>query len=129
MSAADISVRLDTLVERVSAAAENAVYDACNDLLRESRLLAPLDKGSLRTTAFTKVRRGRGEVVGEVVYNVTERNTRGSRANYALRVHEMGEFRNPTTPGTQPKFLEQPLKENEDTYLADIAEVVRRELE
>ncbi len=127
MSANDISRNLDRLVNKVMTAAETGVQDACDDLLRVSRNIAPLDKGTLRMTSFSDVKKTRDTVEGEVVYSAVESGP-GGRFNYALRMHEMGEYKNPTTPGTRPKYLSGPLQERANLYDQMINDAIRREL-
>lgn len=115
--------------EKVKRGAERGMHDATDDLLRESVNLAPLDKGTLRRSASKGVEVTSNGVVGEVTYSVTETSGNGERINYALYQHELGEsYKDPTTPGTQPKFLERPLKQNAERYRDMIAEEIRREL-
>ncbi|MFC4103602.1 HK97 gp10 family phage protein [Paenibacillus xanthanilyticus] len=129
----------DTDFERGLAAAERAIargaergmHDATDDLLRESRDLAPLDKATLRRGSWKEIEEADGSVIGDVYYSAVEKDRAGNRFNYALYMHEFGghmQYANPTTPGTQPKYLEQPLKMYSDRYMKMIAEEIRREL-
>ncbi|MFF2886641.1 HK97 gp10 family phage protein [Paenibacillus sp. NPDC057967] len=118
---------LDSIGGKALEGGKRGMHDAMDDLLRRSRELAPLDKGTLRTTAWTEVETEGSSVVGEVYYSAVEDGNSG-RFNYALYTHEMGEFKNPTTPGTQPKYLERPYKENVEEYRNWIAEEIRKEL-
>lgn len=107
-------------------AAVQSMHDATDDLLTESSRMAPLDKGFLRGSAFTEVNEADGVVSGEVNYSATE-----GGFNYALYMHEFGgksAFANPTTPGTQPKYLSEPLKANSDKYKQWFAEDIRKAL-
>ncbi|WP_236331930.1 hypothetical protein [Paenibacillus auburnensis] len=79
-------------------------------------------------TAGKKVTNENGQIYGEVFYSATETSASGVRFNYALRVHEMGEYKNPTTPGTRPKFLSRPLRTNERLYQRFINDAIRRAL-
>jgi hypothetical protein len=101
------------------------VNDATDHLLAVSRDEAPLKTGALRMTAGKGVTVEGDAVIGEVFYSVTEQSADGERFNYALRVHEMGEYKNPTTPGTRPKFLSRPLKVNSRRYRAMIADAIK----
>jgi hypothetical protein len=111
----------------VKASAVIGVHDAMDHLLAVSREEAPLDKGTLRTTAFTNVSFDGSTLTGEVVYSATEEDGKG-RYNYALIMHEMGRYKDPTTPGTRPKFLERPLKLNATRYHRMITDAVREGL-
>lgn len=120
---------LDWTKVEVRQGAEEGMHDATDDLLRESRELAPLKKGTLRKTSGKNVDVTTKGVVGEVYFNATERSKSGDVVNYALITHELGEsFKNPTTPGTQPKYLEQPLMENAERYKELVADGIRKGL-
>jgi hypothetical protein len=120
---------LDRTKADMQASAVIGVQDAVDDLLAESRDEAPLDKGTLRMTAFNEVTVAEnGEVVGTVIYNAVNESASGERANYALILHEMGRFKDPTTPGTRPKYLERPLKKNANRYNRMIASAIRKGL-
>lgn len=118
---------LDRSKEDVLESAIVGVNDATDHLLAVSRDEAPLDKGTLRTTAGTTVEVNGDTVTGEVFYSAVEQGASG-RVNYAIIVHEMGEYKNPKTPGTRPKFLERPLKANAKKYNRMIATVIRKGL-
>lgn len=118
---------LDRSKEDVLESAIVGVNDATDHLLAVSRDEAPLDKWILRTTAGTTVEVNGDTVTGEVFYSAVEQGA-GGRVNYAIIVHEMGEYKNPTTPGTRPKFLERPLKANAKKYNRMIATAIRKEL-
>lgn len=127
---------LDWTKAEVRQGAEEGMHDATDDLLRESRDLAPRDKGTLRKTSGKNVDVTPKGVVGEVFFNATEETESGELVNYALITHELHSgdgysgfrFKNPTTPGTQPKYLEQPLMQNADRYKKMIADGIRKGL-
>lgn len=118
----------DKSVEDVLESAIVGVHDAVDDLLDKSRDEAPLKKGTLRTTAGSNVEVDGNVVTGEVFYSATETSKSGERVNYAVILHEMGEFKNPTTPGTRPKWLERPLKRDAKKYNRMIASAIRKGL-
>jgi|GEM_PF-3791187 len=116
------------LYDKALAGASIGVQLATEDLFRESEKLAPLEKGTLRNTKWLEFDESDELITGEVHYSVTE-SGKGGRFNYALYMHEFGgrdEFANPTTPGTQPKFLEQPLKMYAEEYKQIIAKEIKR---
>lgn len=117
---------LERKMAEIEAAARREMGDCMDDLLAESTELAPLDKGTLRNSAWHEVDVNNGEVSGNVYYSAVERDKNGNRFNYALKVHEMGEIKNPTTPGTRPKFLSEPMKKNADTYKQRIADAISK---
>ncbi|MGV2794729.1 HK97 gp10 family phage protein, partial [Clostridium perfringens] len=63
---------LDRSTEDVLESAIIGVNDALDDLLATSRDEAPLDKGTLRTTAGTTVEFNGDTVTGEVYYSAVE---------------------------------------------------------
>lgn len=119
---------LDFSKANVQDAAALGMHDATDELLRISREEAPLDKGTLRETSGKRVTVSPTGVNGEVYYSVNERGSSGDRVNYALIVHEMDTFKNPTTPGTKPKYLEDPLTQNASKYQRMIADAIRKGL-
>ncbi|MCY9532977.1 hypothetical protein M5X06_12925 [Paenibacillus alvei] len=120
---------LDWSKVEVQSGAATGLNDATDDLLRVSRDLAPLKKGTLRENSGKNVVVTSKGVVGEVYFSATEETKSGEKINYALITHELGEsFKNPSTPGTQPKYLERPLKENADKYKQLVADAIRKEL-
>lgn len=118
---------LDRTKEQVLESAIVGVHDATDVLLATSRDEAPLQGGTLRTTAGKDVIIDGNTVTGEVYYSATEEG-RSGRVNYAVIVHEMGEYKNPSTPGTRPKFLERPLKRDAKKYNGMIASAIRKGL-
>lgn len=112
---------------KVIAGAMSGLHDATDHLLAVSRNEAPLKTTTLRVTAGKTVKNENGRIYGEVFYSATEESG-GVRFNYALRVHEMGEYKNPTTPGTRPKFLSRPLRTNERLYQRFVTDAIRRAL-
>ncbi|KAA8750141.1 HK97 gp10 family phage protein [Paenibacillus sp. UASWS1643] len=119
---------MDFSKANVQAAAVLGMHDATDALLAESRDEAPLDKGTLRETSGKRVTANATGVRGEVYFSAVEKGTGGGRVNYALIVHEMSGYQNPTTPGTKPKYLEDPLTQNASLYQRLIADAIRKGL-
>ncbi|MMZ64444.1 hypothetical protein D1872_267790 [compost metagenome] len=127
---------LDRSKADILKAAEIGVHDATDSLLDTSRDLAPKDGGTLRLTAGKDVQVNGDTVEGEVFYSATETDENGERVNYALITHELHSgdgfsgiaYKDPTTSGTIPKYLERPLKENAEEYRNIIADAIRKEL-
>lgn len=116
-------------VEDVNEAAARAVREEAIGLFEDSQVLVPVDKGRLRESG--EVRLGGPTVLeAEVAYT----------ASYAWPVHENP--RSGKTGGVSPsgrlyktyaahgqwKYLEQPMKEREETYKERFAAQVRRVL-
>src|SRR5690606_39273274 len=110
----DFSEMLNGLERKLAqeeAAAKQEMGDCMDDLLAESTNIAPLRKSTLRNSAWQETISTGNTVEGSVYYSAVEKGAAG-RFNYALKVHEMGEYKNPTTENTRPKFLSEPLKKN-----------------
>lgn len=116
----DLSISKSQLLKAVA----EGIQDSTDHLLIASTNEAPLDKGILRMTAGQEVKTDGDTVTGEVFFSAVEDGGAG-RYNYALRVHEMGEYKNPTTPGTKPKFLSRPLQTNSDLYRKFISDAIK----
>lgn len=119
---------LDFSKASVQAAAKIGMDDATDELLFRAREEAPLDKGPLRQTSGKRVSVSPTGVTGEVYFSVVEKGGGGNRVNYALLTHEMSAYKNPTTSGTKPKYLEDPLTQNAALYQRLIADAIRKGL-
>lgn len=121
--------QLDFSNDKILEGARRGIEEAVNDLGERSKQLAPKKEGKLREgmSITTNVDTINETAYGEVVFSAKKE---GSWFNYAAKLHEMGEeYKNPTTPGTQPKFLERPLKQNSQRYKEMIAHAIREEIE
>lgn len=76
-------------------------------IIEKARPLTPYKTGYLRRSYSKTIEKRMNAIIGTIL------NT----APYALYVHEMSEYRNFTTPGTGPKFLEDVIKNNFETIL------------
>lgn len=122
---------LDWSKAAIKEGAKEGMEDALEHLLRESRDLAPLSAsgGRLRESGKMQSRVVGEKVEGEVSFSVVEETESGEAYDYAVITHELGEsYKNPTTPGTQPKYLERPLKQNADKYQEMIANGIKKGL-
>ncbi|NBI30777.1 HK97 gp10 family phage protein [Chengkuizengella marina] len=118
---------LNLAEKNIRERAIDGMQKAADDLLKESQKLAPKKSGNLRMSAKVKVFVRGNTVTAEVIYTATTTTKSGWKYNYALKLHEMGKFKNPSTPGTTPKFLSRPLKAKYAKYMSDVANEIRRE--
>jgi len=93
-------------------AAEKELRIIMLDLQGKAQLLAPIDTGDLRGSAYAEVKKLEGEV--------------GFIEPYALRQHEDMSLRHPR--GGQAKYLETPFKENRNKYIDMIGKAIAREM-
>jgi hypothetical protein len=104
---------LKKMPKEAEKAAMFALEKAATDLQSKAQLLAPVDMGDLRGSAFT-------EVVGQEA-------TVGFTEPYATRQHEEVGYRHPK--GGQAKYLEEPYKENMNRYIDYIGDAIRKAVE
>lgn len=127
---------LNRRLARVRNVSAQALVDVGLDLWRKSNQRAPVKTGDLRASAYLSVngqQRASGdkpswavEAGGSMGATVVEF---GYGVPYALWVHELPEYKRPTTPGTQPKFLETALTENADRYARYVKQRAREAAE
>lgn len=109
------------------AAAKRGIHDALDEWKRESTDIAPLDKGTLRRGIDTHIEGDGADMVGEVTAVAIEDSGNG-RFNYAYYLHEVkGTIANPTTPGTEAKFLDIPAEQNGKKWMRDIEAEIKQE--
>ena len=121
------------LENAVDDGGKRGVEDAVDEWRREATDLAPLKTGDLRRGISSDVKKAGDNYVGEVTATaVTTRG--GSRFDYASYIHNVypkkyGEqFRNPTTPGTIPRFIDKPAEDHEREWGKQIEREIKAEL-
>jgi hypothetical protein len=107
--------------------------DVLDEWKREATDLAPMEYGTLRRNIKTEID-DRGETVtGTISASVIE-SRNGRRFDYAAYLHDVypqkhGEtFKDPTTAGTIPRFIDKPLEENAEKWAADIEREIQSTL-
>jgi hypothetical protein len=100
--------------QNLERASTKALNDAALDLLSKSVPLAPLDEGDLRRSGNVEL----------ATTNTLEARV-GYATEYAVKMHEDLSY-TPQEPGTGPKYLEQPARDNEKRYLDFIADALRK---
>jgi len=119
---------LESATEAIARAAKRGLHDALDDWRREATDVAPLDKGTLRRGIDTRIEGGGLDLTGEISAVAIEDSGKG-RFNYAYYLHEIkGEIKNPTTPGTEAKFLDIPAEKNEKKWMREIEAEIASEL-
>jgi len=103
----DFATKMNKLVSNIEVAASKAVDAAGNKLLDLSQAVVPVITGNLKSTGKVDTQ----ELTTEVSYD----------ANYAVKVHE-----NPNS--SHPKYLEEPLKGNVNTFLKVISQTLKEEI-
>ena len=75
------------------------------EILDRSQELVPVETGALKKSAFIETNKDSNETSVSIGYN------KDGTAPHAVFAHEIGPYSNPTTPGTQYKFLETAVRE------------------
>lgn len=121
---------LNATVDAIGAGAKRGMHDALDDWLRESRDIAPLDKGTLRQNIHQdNVIQNGLNIEGGLVANAVESSPGWPRFNYAYYLHEVkGDIKRPTTPGTVAKFLDEPAREHERRWVKMIENEINEEV-
>lgn len=131
-----LAATLNIASRKAHDAATLGLRDCLDELVRLSSEIVPTDKGTLQRSHTIAIDTRVGEVSGSVEYSVSESSGSGV-FNYALWIHE-GEYnlgaRSLTKPGTTGwsgthyevgnKYLERPLKGEEESFYKHIAEGV-----
>jgi len=119
---------LNGATEAIARGAKRGLHDALDDWRREATDVAPLDKGTLRRGIDTRIEGEGVDLTGEISAVAIEDSGKG-RFNYAYYLHEIkGEIKNPTTPGTVAKFLDEPAKQHADKWMREIEAEIEREV-
>ena len=123
MALSDVLSNLNKMVEKTDKTVKKAIYEVSADLLRESNIICPKDKGNLRKSGQVRIEKSGGEYVGKVSYGDARTIVDGE--DYAIKVHEI-RAKNYTESGTGWKYLENPLKKKSAIYQKHIADAVGR---
>lgn len=116
---AEIQKRLEAELAKMENVTEDTIRELGAEILERSQQLVPVDTGDLKGSAFQETSAAAGSVQTTVGYNAD-----GS-APHAVFAHEIGPYANPTTPGTQYKFLETAANETS----GDIPRTLQRRLQ
>jgi hypothetical protein len=110
--------------EAAARGAKRGMHDALDDWVREARDIAPVDSSNLRKQIKDQPIKGSGlNLEGTVTANATERWRNGT-FNYAYYIHEVTEH---AVTG-DPKFLDNPAKQNERKWYGWIEDDIKDEL-
>jgi hypothetical protein len=101
-------------LKRIKNVTTKSLIDVAMKLKETSIPLAPIDTGNLRGSTYVNP-------ISPILVEM------GYKEEYAIIQHENLDFNHPR--GGQAKYLEQPFKENLETYIAYIANKARRETE
>ncbi|WP_052723761.1 HK97 gp10 family phage protein [Paenibacillus wulumuqiensis] len=121
------------LEDAVEDGSKRGMEDALDEWKRRATDLAPLKTGNLRRNITAETKKQGDQVVGEL--SVTAVTTRGRRRfDYATYIHDVyptrhGEsFKNPTTSGTIPRFIDKSGEQVEDKFRKDIEASIKSEI-
>ncbi|MFD2330665.1 hypothetical protein ACFSR7_15540 [Cohnella sp. GCM10020058] len=124
----DVFKGMDFASDQALRGAERGMKLIMEDLKAESNRTAPKLTGNLRSHVSVEVTTSRGRVTGTVSYRAISTSKSGWAYDYALHLHEMPKIKDPSTPGTGPKFLSRPLKARSVKYEQMLAQEIAKEL-
>jgi len=111
----ELNALLKAMPSEVNVAIQKELKTAMLDLQGKAQELAPVDTGALRGSALSDAEiNGLNHVGGYVSFNEP----------YATRQHEELEYMHPK--GGEAKYLEKPLNENIQKYIARIGDKIRK---
>jgi len=108
----EVSNNLQIALDKLKIQGEEILYEVGLNVLNTSNRYAPLDNGDLRDSSYIVDEKTKDSYTVEIGYT----------ADHAVYQHELygTSYKNPTTPGTTPKFLQNALNEVE----ADIERII-----
>jgi len=108
----EVSKNLQLAIDNMKVASEEVLYEIGLNVLNTSNRYAPLDNGELRDSSYIIEEKTKDSYTVEIGYT----------SDHAVYQHELygTSYKDPTTPGTTPKFLQNALNEVE----ADIERIV-----
>lgn len=129
---------LDLANEIVQQGARLGMHDSVDEVVRIASEITPIDKGTLQKAHAEEVKINSGSIEGIIEFSVKEAQKNGQHYDYALWIHEgdynLGEqsLMSQGTSGwsgkTYPvgnKYLERPIKGEEDAIKEHIAKTIR----
>ena len=113
-----VAKNLEQAIAEIEGLTEDALDEIALSIHNKSQVYAPLDTGELRESGYVESERTDGKYTVEVGYT-------DPKAPYT---HEIGPYKNPTTPGTGYKYLQRAATEIESDIPQIIADALRNAL-
>lgn len=113
-----LKAELKKYQELYPAAMNRAVFREGYSVFNKSQVLTPVDTNNLRGTATVQATEDNADGTFVITYPT----------EYAVYVHEAPAGTNFHAPGTQSKFLEQPLRENINGMAKRMADYVKSQV-
>lgn len=117
-----VAKNLEKAIAEIGLITEDTLDEVALSILNKSLTYAPLDTGELRESAYTDFEKTNSNYTVEIGYG------KDGKAPYAVYTHEIGPYNNPTTPGTNYKFLQRAATEVESDIPAIVADAIRNQL-
>lgn len=111
----DVANNLQSVIDGLKIQSEDVLYEVGLNILNTSNRYAPLDEGELRDSSYIEDERTETGYTVEVGYT----------ADHAVYTHELGPYKNPTTPGTGFKYLQRAVTETESDIEQILADAFR----
>lgn len=114
----EMQAELKRLAKAYPEAANLAVFREAYLVFNKAQVLTPVDTNNLRGTAHVETKESPSGGTAEILYD----------ANYAAFVHEAPPSTKFRAPGTQSKFLEQPVNEAIPGMAKRMAEYIKNKV-
>jgi hypothetical protein len=115
-----IGANLSKVLAELQVTSEEALLEIAQNILNESNNIAPMDTGEMIDSSYIASEVTDGNITIEVGYKDPK----------AVYQHELygTSYKNPTTPGTMPKFLQTAATEVESDIPARVADALKNKL-
>ncbi|UKS30156.1 HK97 gp10 family phage protein [Paenibacillus sp. HWE-109] len=118
------------LADAAGNGARTGLEDVMDEWKAQSTDLAPLKHGTLRRGIHSVVDVESGKLTGEISVTAIE-SGHGGTFDYAEYIHDVfpqvhgKSFKNPTTSGTIPEFLDKPMEDNGERWKRELEAAIR----
>jgi hypothetical protein len=114
----NVAKNLENILAQIGITTEDSLDEVAQTIHNTSQAYAPLDTGELRESSYISSEKTEGKYTVEIGYT-------DPKAPY---VHEIGPYKNPTTPGTDYKFLQRAVTETEADIEQILADAIKNTL-
>ena len=118
----DVAKNLENAIAALGLATQESLDEIALTIHNTSQAYAPLDTGELRDSSYVSSEKTKDKYTVEIGYG------KDGKAPYAVYTHEIGPYKNPTTPGTGYKYLQRAVTETEADIEQILADAIKNAL-
>ena len=116
---AQVQKNLQAVLDGIRVSAGEGLKGAAEAIHQKSLDYAPKEFGALRKSAYVAHSEQNGVTTYEIGFG------EGGDPGYTIFTHEIGPYANPTTPGTDYKYLQRAVTELEADIIDDVASQIK----